>query len=166
MSTEPPKVPVRVCANCGASNYAFAHLCFLCRASLAESADKVNPYAQVSTANAWTSSATAQQRVETVFLILLSAIALLAVIIGIGIGTQDSGVLTLYLFVTVPALAAAGVQALYSVAKGETPRPSRMFMAFIWSAVVTAGVIALLIIGSVLFLFLMCARMFSGSGPL
>ncbi len=70
--------------------------------------------------------------------------------------------LTLFLFVTVPSLAAASVRALYSVAKGETPKPSKIFMTFVVSATLTILSGVLLLVSSVIFLFLMCAQMLGG----
>lgn len=168
MSQEPPVLAQVVCPKCGAANYAHAQSCWICHIDLKGQIADANPYApdspQVAVAATAATPAVspAQSRVETVFLCLLVAIVVLAGLVGIGLGVQDSGLLTLYLVVIVPSLGAAGVRGLYSVAKGETPQPSKMFGTLIFSALITLGVGALLIVCTVIFLFMMCAQMLSG----
>ncbi len=133
MSQEPPLLAPIACVKCGAANYAHATKCWICHTALTGAVAENNPYSvtadkQSVPAAAIAAPATvssAQARVETVFLLLLVAIVVLAVFVGIGLGVQDSGLLTLYLIVLVPSLGAAGVRALFSVAKGETPNPPK-----------------------------------------
>lgn len=173
MSQEPPVLAQVVCPKCGAANYAHVQACWICHAELKGQIAEGNPYAVPGDGQAVTAATTAappavspaQSRVETVFLCLLVAIVVLAAFVGIGLGVQDSGLLTLYLIVIVPSLGAAGIRGLYSVAKGETPHPSKMFGTLIYSALITLGVGALLIVCTVIFLFMMCAQFLSGLGP-
>ncbi len=168
MNQEPPPLAPIACPKCGAANYAHLQACWLCHTPLRPANE--NPYAAGSVvapaklAYDVGAPVAAQSRVETMFMWLLVATVALAVMVGIGIGVQDSGLLTVYLVVLVPSLSAAGVRALYSLAKGESPKPSKMFMTFILSAMITFGLGALLILCTIIFLFLTCAQMLSGLG--
>ena len=174
---EPPLIKPTFCGKCRAANASHAQRCWLCEAPLNNHEAGSNPYAfreagreSVPVPSAVPSPtlsplpSPAQGRVELVFLCLLVAIVLLAFLVAIGLGAQDSGMLTLFLIIVVPSLAAAGVSGLYSVAKGETPKPSKMFMTLIYSAFMTIGLGALLIVGSVIFFLMICAQMLGGFG--
>lgn len=172
-SQEPPLIKPVFCSQCRAANPSHAQQCWLCNASLTNQVAASNPYAvreathasvPVHTAVPGPLPSPAQGRIEQVFLCLLVAIVLLVLLVAIGLGAQDTGLLTLFLMIVVPALAAASVSGLYSVAKGESPKPSRMFMTLIYSAFMTIGLGALLIVGSVIFFLMMCAQMLGGFG--
>ena len=171
MSQEPPQLPPKLCLKCRAANYAHLTKCFLCHADLLPSDPNVNPYAaagQVPVLTPLTSAPRndlASNRVETMFLWLLVAIVVLSLLVGIGIATQDRGLLTVYLVILVPSLAAAGGRALYSMARGESPKPSKMFSAFITSALITFGIGSLLVVSFIIFVFVSCAQMLNGLGP-
>ena len=166
---EPPLIAPVFCGQCRAANASQAQQCWLCHAPLnkqvAQSA--TNPYAAQGSSHKDApvlpiESSPTQSRVEQVFLGLLVAIVVLSLLVAIGLGAQDPGLLTLFLIVIVPSLIATGVRGLYSVAKGEQPKPSKMFMTFVYSAIVTMGLGALLVVCSVIFLFMMCAQALNG----
>lgn len=170
MSEQPPVLAQRICPRCRAANYANAKECWLCQGSMVPGANDTNPFVapgamQVPSGPTYNSQGIVQSRVEMLFLWLFVAIVALTALVAVGLGAQDRGLLTLLLIVALPSLAAAGVQALYSLAKGETPRPSRMFITFAISALLTAMTGILLVVASVIFFLLTCAQMFSGAGP-
>lgn len=169
-SAEPPRLEPRQCAKCGAANYSYASHCFLCKSRLGET-QYSNPYEAGARAlqpdHGPRGCSPAQSRVEKVSLSLLIAVLLLVLCVGVGLFRQDRGVLTMYMMFVVPALAATVCSGLISVAKGEAPKASRLFLTFAFSVAITVGISVLLMIAGVVLLLVMCAAWGSGlSGPL
>lgn len=153
---EPPLMPAQICQRCGATNPPHATKCWLC-----EQRDVRNPYAvpMLPMSNAPAEVQTeAQRRVQLVFLCLLIGSAALALLVGVGIGVQDPGLLVPYLIVIAPAFLVTGVRAAIMVGFKQQPKPSTLFLTFLWSGVFTAMVLLLLIVASVIALFLWCVH--------
>ncbi len=99
MNQEPPVLSPQICPKCGAANYAHVEVCWLCSASFKQDSGVTNPYAvevgpqrAASLHNAFELPAGGlQSRTETVFLWLMVAIVVLAILVGIGLGAQDRG---------------------------------------------------------------------------
>lgn len=163
MNADPPLLPALICQKCGATNPAHATSCWLCKGA------GTNPYAAAPSIQP-TSTASrsivqtppAQSRAEDVFLVLLLLVLVLAILIAVGLAIQDRGMLVPYLVVVAPALVATGGRALYSVAKGERPKPSALILVFLWSTMATIGLAVLLAVASVIALFLMCISLLNG----
>lgn len=163
MST-PPLLPSKICQRCGATNPPIATTCWLC-----EGRGAVNPYAATAPlqpmpdagppANSW-----AQSRVEIICLGLLGMAIILAVLVGVGIGVQDPGMLIPYLIVAGPPFLATGVRALASAGRSQKPTPSKLFLTFVWSTMFTVLALVLLVVASVLALIFWCISVLS-NGP-
>ena len=158
--SEPPRLPNTSCLRCGATNPPHATKCWLCDRSGA-----VNPYAtepQVQTLDASAcgrganAPASAQHRVQTIFTSLLIGAVILALIIAVGLGAQEPGLLVPYFILIGPPFLATGARALYSVSLNEKPKPSTLFLTFIWSGLFTV----MLTVAAVIALFVMCINAF------
>lgn len=170
MSSEPPVLAPQVCARCNAANYAHVKKCWLCHEVLAQNAGTDNPYATTSrlplaSQPASPQPAQGQSRVESVFMWLFLSIVILAVMVAIGLGRRDTGLMALFLFVLVPSLAAASVRGAVSVAHGETPKASSMLVTFAMSAMVTIIVGVAIVVSVIIFFIVTCGQMLSGVGP-
>lgn len=159
--SEPPLMPAMVCRRCGATNPPHAVKCWLC-----EKRDHSGPYA-VSTLAASPAGPGAKaelSRVQLVFLGALIACAAVALLIGVGIGAQDPGMLVPYAVVVGPAFLATGVRAAVMIGRKEQPRPSSLFFTFLWTGLFTAMALILLVVASVIALFLWCVHMLTVTG--
>ncbi|MCC6510376.1 MAG: hypothetical protein IT423_14830 [Pirellulaceae bacterium] len=157
MSQDPPMLPALVCQKCGATNPPHATTCWLCNGT------DDNPYSappsQEPNLLQTPVLSPTQSRVEIVFMLLLAVTIGFAGLVGIGIAVQDPGMLVPFLIIVGPAFIATGSRALVSVAKGERPKASALFVTLLWSGMFTALTIALLVVSAVIALFLMCAQM-------
>ncbi|MGN6543699.1 MAG: hypothetical protein ACTHK7_01525 [Aureliella sp.] len=157
--SEPPLMPAMVCRRCGATNPPHAVKCWLC-----EKRDHSDPYA-VSTLAPLPSGPGAKaelSRVQLVFLGVLIACAAVALLIGVGIGVQDPGMLVPYAVVVGPAFLATGVRAAVMIGRKEQPRPSSLFFTFLWTSLFMAMALILLVVASVIAFFLWCVHMLTG----
>jgi hypothetical protein len=156
--SEPPLLPALVCQRCGATNPPQAVKCWLC-----ERRDNPNPFADPLLAPVDSSTAVvqtgAQSRVQLVFLGLLGLCIAAAVLIGVGIAVQEPGLLIPYAIVIGPAFLATGVRAALMIGRKEQPKPSTLFLTFLWSGVFTALVLVLIVMASVIAFFLWCFHM-------
>ena len=157
--SEPPQLPNTTCPRCGASNPPHATQCWLCVRS-----GTTNPYApqlqsQSTASSPSAGSAFAQDRTQTVFTALLIGSVVLAIMIGIGIGAQEPGMLVPYFIVIGPSFMATGVRAMVSVGQREKPKASTLFLTLIWSGIFTFLALVLLAVAAFVALFVWCIHM-------
>ncbi len=156
MSTEPPVLPPLICERCGATNSPLATACFLCDKRGAD-----NPYAPAASLKALAAPVNpTERRLEGVFLGLWGICLLLTVLIGVGIGMQAPGALVPYFIVIGPAYLTTGIRAAFNSSRNQPNRASSLFMAFMWSGLLTIGVIGMLIVASIALLFVFCLSMY------
>ena len=153
--SEPPKLPSTVCPRCGATNPPHIAQCWLCQRQ--ETADPYAAPAELSATDVPAAGppAAAQQRSESVYAALLLGAVFLAVIIGVGLGAQDPGLLVPYLIVIAPAFLATAARFMFGIARGEQTKPSALLVAFV-SGLSFVLVLGLLAIASIVALFLWC----------
>ncbi len=131
---EPPVLPELICPHCGIANPIATGRCWVCHLDR----HATNPYGVLSATSARLPNASdamspAQQRTQGVYWFLLLGCMVLLVLVGIGIGAQDPGVLLTYLIIISPACLMTLVRAMQSLVTRKGVQPQNLLLTFILS---------------------------------
>lgn len=151
--SEPPVLQLRLCKVCGAICQTNEGVCWMCRSRTG--GESANPYAAVAP-EIVTDELVSYSGQDTIFAVLLIACFFSAILVGVGIGTQDPGLFVAYLILIGPAFAITGVRAFSQSLYRGGPKPKALFMSLIISLTVTIGVVGLLAIAAIVLLFVLC----------
>ncbi len=151
---EPPVMPSLYCSRCGATNPPYAAQCWLCT----NKASNTSPVVLVPITDNANDPVyqRSQRRTQQVCAVLLAGCILLTVLIGIGFGMQDPGMLIPYAIVVGPAYLATGVRALHGYAVDGKPTATKLLTTFFLSGVFTIGFLMVLAVASFLAFFVWC----------
>ncbi|MCR9295615.1 MAG: hypothetical protein NXI32_23095 [bacterium] len=165
-SSEPPILEQRICGRCGAWVDAGRKQCWMCHADASlfqhpATAGQAlnNPYASGPTASGPPVTKTARpynDQYDAIFTALLIGCLVLAILVGIGMASEDPGALVAYLILIGPAFLVTGVKALWQVGQHGKPQPGKLLVNLFVSFAVTIAVISLLALAAVILLFFVC----------
>lgn len=152
----PPIIATHVCANCGARSQSTEGKCWLCFG------DKgvANPYA-VSPGSISSGPQTAvppSSDWDSFFKVLLLLCIVLTVLIAVGLGVQDTGMLIPFAIVVGPAYIVTIVRGLAQVNSEKGPKASSLFLTFMLSLMGTIAVFVILAVAAIIFLFIVCLQ--------
>jgi hypothetical protein len=144
-----------VCPQCRAGNPPYAGKCWLCHAPLPLGAEVVT--AELA------SGPRPLPLADAFFWILTAGCLLVLVLVGIGIGQTDPGLLIVYAIVLAPALIATLARSLVSLQRGQGVSGLQVFLTLLFSASVTILVVVVLFVAVIAAFFAYCLYV-CGSG--
>jgi hypothetical protein len=157
----PPVLVHRFCPYCGAELQDKSGRCWLCHAPKSEG----NPYAvsavPVAESSTQISESTAPESFGTwdaFFTILLAVCVILTVLVGIGFAVQDQGMLIPFAIFVGPPYLITILRGLYRIGSSKPLKPASLFLTLMISAVATASIAILLVVGAIVVLFIMCLK--------
>ncbi len=163
---EPPVLPELICPHCGIANPTATGRCWVCHLDrVAKNPYGILPAISAGLPNATDGTSPAQQRTQGVYWFLLLGCMVLLVLVGIGVGAQDPGVMLTYLIIISPACLMTLVRAMQGLATRKGVQPQNLLLTFILSGAVTAIVLMLLIIAAVIALIVWCFAVLFGANP-
>jgi hypothetical protein len=148
----PPVIATHVCIHCGARSQSSDGKCWLCF----EEKSVPNPYQ--STKAATGNAAPPANTWDGVFTVLLGTCVVLTILIAIGMGVQDPGMLVPFAIFVGPAYLVTVIRALAQMNSERGPRPTSLFVTFMLSLLVTFAILILLMVAVIVLLFIACLQ--------
>jgi hypothetical protein len=148
----------RTCTHCGAQLKADDTKCWLCFELVG---DVSNPYAPSSMRPTpppvLAPMASPQDPVlNGVFAATLVICVLLTLLIGVGLGVSEPGLLIPYAILVGPALVITSIRGIIRGSQGQSLRLGNLLVTYVASLGVTIGLFFLLVMGAIVLLFISC----------
>lgn len=151
MSEIPPVIAECICPHCGARSQSNEGKCWLC---FGDKSSSDNPY--LSTSVPAESPPQPASRWDVVFGVLLGGCFVLTLLVGIGMGMQDRGMLIPFAIFVGPAYLVTIIRGLADASSGKGPKPTSLFLTFVLSLLATTAVLIILGVAAVVILFIIC----------
>lgn len=165
---EPPVLDMVQCLKCGAAVEARAGLsrCWLCGTTLPDftSSASSNPF-EPTAIPPNPGSVSASKVYDTLMMGILVAIVILTILVAVGIGLSDPGMLVIFLILTVPPFIIVGAQGGTQIMKDGKARPGSLVLTWLLSTMAAIGIAALLAVAAVIMLVVYCFYAIAQGGP-
>lgn len=155
----PPVIQPGQCQFCHAVIEPQLQRCWLCGASQPNAQRATNPYTQVppqKPAHGPQPTQGESSVYDTLMTVMLGGIVFVTVLLAIGIGIEEPGMLVFYGIFALPPLFVAGVQGLMQVSKEGKARPGSLVLSWLVSVLIMIGLAALLIVAALVMLIVYC----------
>ncbi len=153
----PPIILNEVCSHCGAVSQTKEGKCWLCY----ESKSVPNPYATTGMPLE-KESAVPSTAWDTVSALVLGICVVLTILIAIGIGVQDPGLLIPLAILVGPAYLVTFIRGSTQFEKTGKVQARSLFLTFIVSLMATVLIAIVLAVAAAILLFLICIQSFGG----
>ena len=154
----PPVIATHACIHCGARSQSNEGPCWLCY----EDKSAPNPFAVTDASLGKDEAVTSVNRWDVVFSVLLGLCVLMTLLIGIGLATEDRGLLVPFAIFMAPAYAVTIIRGMAQLSTKQSARPASLFVTFVVSLLATISMSIILAAAAAIMFFFICIGELSG----